>query len=125
MRVAGISASPALLDTLNDRMSQLDPQKFNAEMASGTNTPDDRAVFRQAWAPIVDEMLARSEQEARAGAKIIVWPECAVEGFKTTKPHCWAVSARWRNPPGRTWTWACAKCCSRRPEANSRVTKAS
>jgi apolipoprotein N-acyltransferase len=39
-------------------------------------------VFRQAWAPIVDEMLARSEQEARAGARIIIWPECGVEGFQ-------------------------------------------
>jgi apolipoprotein N-acyltransferase len=48
VRIAGISASPALLESLDQRLSQLDARKFNAEMASGTNTPEDRAIFRQA-----------------------------------------------------------------------------
>ncbi len=32
-------------------------------------------VFARAYAPLNDDLLAHSEQEARAGAKIIVWPE--------------------------------------------------
>jgi apolipoprotein N-acyltransferase len=82
IRVAGISPSPALVNVLQERLSQLDLQKFNAEIAAGTTRPADRAMFREAWAPVVDDLLARSEQEARAGAKIIAWPECAVQGFQ-------------------------------------------
>jgi len=44
---------------------------------SGTATQADRQIVHQASAPVFDELLSLSEQEARAGAKIIVWPEAS------------------------------------------------
>ena len=84
VRIAGISQSPALLETVAERQAELglDPHAFNAEIVAGTTTPRDRALLRQAWAPIVDDLLARTEQEARAGARIVVWPECGVQGLQ-------------------------------------------
>lgn len=52
---------------------------------AGTQAERDRArqavapVFARAYAPVNDDLLARSEQEARAGAKIIVWPEAGAQ----------------------------------------------
>ena len=86
VRVAGVSQSRALMNSLQDRMAGLDESKFNAEIASGTTTMEDRGIFRQAWAPIVDDLLASTEREARAGAKIVAWPECAVVGFQQDEP---------------------------------------
>jgi apolipoprotein N-acyltransferase len=56
VRVAGISPSRALLDAAEK------PQHTWEAVA-------------QAYAPVNDELLSLSLQEARAGAKIIVWPE--------------------------------------------------
>jgi apolipoprotein N-acyltransferase len=61
VRVAGISPSPALLAAFD---KQAGPQKTVS-----------RELIRQASAPVFDELFALSEAEARAGAKIIVWPE--------------------------------------------------
>jgi apolipoprotein N-acyltransferase len=68
VRVAGISPSPALVAAADKQV----PQKL-----SGTETQAQRALISQANAPVFDALLARSETEARAGAKIIVWPECS------------------------------------------------
>jgi apolipoprotein N-acyltransferase len=71
VRVAGISPSPALLAAASKQVSQ------NMEaLMSGMQTSAQRELYRQAYAPVNDELFARSEQEARAGAKIILWPEC-------------------------------------------------
>ena len=35
----------------------------------------ERAQWRPRWLQITDDLLARSRQEARAGAKIITWAE--------------------------------------------------
>lgn len=71
VRVAGISPSPALLAAANKQVSQ------NMEaLMSGTQTQAQRELIRQAYAPVNDELFSRSEQEARAGARIILWPEC-------------------------------------------------
>jgi apolipoprotein N-acyltransferase len=56
VRVAGISPSRALLDA-----AEKPGQTWEA--------------YARAHAPVNDELLALSEAEARAGAKIIVWPE--------------------------------------------------
>jgi len=60
VRVAGISPSRALLDA--------------AEKPQHT-----WEAFAQAYAPVNDELLSLSLQEARAGAKIILWPEGGAE----------------------------------------------
>jgi len=74
VRVAGISPSHALLDARDKQLSQL-PLHTRKALASGTATPAERELFRQAFAPVNDELLSLSLKEARAGAKIIVWPE--------------------------------------------------
>jgi apolipoprotein N-acyltransferase len=68
VRVAGISPSQALVAAADKQV----PQKL-----SGTETQAQRALISQANAPVFDELLALSEAEARAGAKIILWPECS------------------------------------------------
>ena len=78
VRVAGISPSHALLDARDKQLSQLSPHTREA-LASGTATPADRELIRQAFAPVNDELLSLSLKEARAGAKIIVWPEGRAE----------------------------------------------
>src|SRR5262249_6661091 len=71
VRVAGISPSQVLIAAADKQVSQ------NMEaLMSGTQTQADRDLYRQAYAPVNDELFSRSEQEARAGARIIVWPEC-------------------------------------------------
>jgi apolipoprotein N-acyltransferase len=72
VRVAGITPSQALIAAANNQGSQ------NMEaLMSGTETQAQRELIRQASAPVFDELLALSEAEARAGARIIVWPECS------------------------------------------------
>ena len=76
VRVAGISPSHALVDAADKQVFQ----HWNA-LFSGTGTQAERERARQAvaqaYAPINDELLALSLQQARAGAKIILWPECS------------------------------------------------
>jgi apolipoprotein N-acyltransferase len=73
VRVAGISPSPALLAAFDKQVLQ--NNTLVQALYSGTATQADRQISRQASAPVFDELLALSEAEARAGAKIIVWPE--------------------------------------------------
>jgi apolipoprotein N-acyltransferase len=71
VRVAGISPSQVLIAAADKQVSQ------NMEaLMSGMQTQAQRELYRQAYAPVNDELFARSEQEARAGARIILWPEC-------------------------------------------------
>ncbi len=72
VRVAGISPSPALVAADEKQIVQ----SMGMSM-SGTGTQADRELYHKAYAPVYDELFALSEQEARAGAKIIVWPECS------------------------------------------------
>jgi apolipoprotein N-acyltransferase len=66
VRVAGISPSRALppWETLAQSAFATQPDREHA-----------RQTFAQAMAPTYDDLFARSEQEARAGAKIVVWSE--------------------------------------------------
>ena len=49
-------------------------------LESGKATPADRALAHSAFTILDDDLLARSQQEARAGAKIVVWPEASPVG---------------------------------------------
>jgi apolipoprotein N-acyltransferase len=51
-----------------------------ASLQSGSATPAERAVARTAFAVITDDLLGRTDQEARAGAKIVAWPEASATG---------------------------------------------
>jgi len=74
VRIAGLTPSHAVLAAFGKQLSLLSQNDVQA-IITGKATQADRELFRQADAPIFDELLARSEQEARAGAKIILWPE--------------------------------------------------
>ena len=53
------------------------PQGTLSLVLSGKATQADRALVRSAFTTLDDDLLARSQQEARAGAKIVVWPEAS------------------------------------------------
>ena len=80
VRVAGISPSAALWAARERQLNQLPSQTLQA-LFFGRLTPAERQAFAQVFAqtsaPITDELFAQSLQEARAGAKIIVWSEGA------------------------------------------------
>jgi apolipoprotein N-acyltransferase len=67
VRVAGISAASSTLQKVLQEISTLPTnQPF---------TPADLVQLRSAFVPLDDELLNLSLREARAGVKIIVWPE--------------------------------------------------
>ena len=78
VRVAGISPSAALWAARERQINQLPAQTLQA-LFFGRLTPAERQAFAQVFAqtsaPINDELFAQSLQEARAGARIIVWSE--------------------------------------------------
>ena len=76
VRVAGLSASQADVAALNQQL----PQATLSLLLSGKATQADRAIARSAFTTFDDDLLARSLQEARAGAKIILWPETSPTG---------------------------------------------
>jgi apolipoprotein N-acyltransferase len=76
VRVAGISASRAAVAALNKQL----PQETLSLLLSGKATQADRAIVRSAFTTVDDDLFARSQQEARAGAKIVVWPETSPTG---------------------------------------------
>ena len=77
VRVAGISPSHALVYAADKQLSQHWDALYSG---MGTQAERERArqTVAQAYAPINDELFSLSMQETRAGAKIIVWPECGV-----------------------------------------------
>ena len=92
VRVAGISPSRAVIAAADKQFSQLSQNFWNA-ILSGEGTQADRQFLRQASAPVFAELFAQSLQEARAGAKIILWPECS-GGFFTLQEDKAALLAR-------------------------------
>jgi len=76
VRVAGLSASQAAVVAFNKQL----PQATLSLLFSGKATQADRALARSAFTTLDDDLLARSQQEARAGAKIVVWPEASPTG---------------------------------------------
>jgi apolipoprotein N-acyltransferase len=76
VRVAALAADRALWHGLTvPRLS---------ELAAGSDA--QRAAARAQFAPIVDELLDRSRQQARAGAKIVLWSEAAAFALKEDEP---------------------------------------
>jgi apolipoprotein N-acyltransferase len=73
VRVAGLSPSQAAVAAFNKQLSQA----TMSLLLSGKATQADRALARSAFTTLDDDLLARSQQEARAGAKIVVWPEAS------------------------------------------------
>jgi len=73
VRVAGLNASQAAVAAFNKQL----PQETLSLLLSGKATQADRALARSAFTTLDDDLLARSQQEARAGAKIVVWPEAS------------------------------------------------
>jgi apolipoprotein N-acyltransferase len=76
VRVAGLSVSQAAVAAFNKQL----PQVTLSSLLSGKATLADRALARSAFATLDNDLLARSQQEARAGAKIVVWPESSPVG---------------------------------------------
>jgi len=74
VRVAGITPSHAVIAAAEKPISELSQNDVQA-LISGKATQAVREIIRRASAPVFDDLLSRSEQEARAGAKIIIWPE--------------------------------------------------
>jgi apolipoprotein N-acyltransferase len=80
VRVASLAADHALWHGLNiPRWSEL-----------AAAADDVRASARVQFAPIADDLFARTQQQARAGAKIVVWSEAAAFALKEDEPELMA-----------------------------------
>ncbi|MFG1616378.1 apolipoprotein N-acyltransferase [Nonomuraea wenchangensis] len=67
VRVAGVSPARSVLETSNRALNGYP----SPEQLAGAD-PD---MVRRVFAPVNDSLLAATEREAKAGAKIVVWPE--------------------------------------------------
>ncbi|MBF6298802.1 nitrilase [Nocardia amamiensis] len=70
VRMAGVAPSPS---AWAHTVGALAPYQSVEELNRA-----DPAVLREAFAHVVDDLLARSAREAGAGAKLVAWPESAV-----------------------------------------------
>jgi apolipoprotein N-acyltransferase len=69
--VSGVSANNESTDATRRLLEQAVPQYWRpANVALG-----DPGRVRQAFSPVDEDLIARTKQEARAGAKIVLWPE--------------------------------------------------
>jgi len=75
VRVAGIGWPKGIME----------PDKFMRAVLPGLSA-NEHEQFNQDFIRIQDSFLARSEREARAGAKIIVWPEANLMLFGEDEP---------------------------------------
>jgi apolipoprotein N-acyltransferase len=71
VRVVGLSASQAATAAADQQV----PMDIMMAVMSGKGSLAQRALVSAAHAQVADDLLIRSQQEARDGAKIIVWPE--------------------------------------------------
>ena len=76
VRIAGLSVSQAAVAAFN---KQLSPATLSL-LLSGKATQADRALAHSAFTMLDNDLFVRSQQEARAGAKILVWPESSPVG---------------------------------------------
>lgn len=84
VRVVGLVPS---IDITNTSVVELRP----GDLMPGT--PEDRALARAAFAPVTDELLARSVSEARAGAAVVMWAEAAAPVLEEDVPTLLARAA--------------------------------
>ena len=76
VRVSGLSASQGAVAAVNRQL----PSTTISLLISGKATQADRALAHAAFTTLDNDLLARTQQEARAGAKIVVWPEASPVG---------------------------------------------
>jgi len=89
VRVAGISASQTL-----ETQAALQTGKATTAFLAGKATQADLDTLRTAFIMIDNDLLARSQREASAGAKIVAWPECGAEILQEDKPALLAQAAQ-------------------------------
>jgi apolipoprotein N-acyltransferase len=88
VRVAGISGSLAV----NTQAMQLIDHAFPTFLA-GKATQADLETIRRATTMMNTDLLTRSQREASAGAKIVVWPECGAGILQEDEPALLAQAA--------------------------------
>lgn len=71
VRVAGISASRASEKATSDALEAAVKEYWRPKLVATA----DSVRVQKAFSPVNDELIARTEREARAGAKILLWPE--------------------------------------------------
>jgi len=81
VRVAGISASQTIKTWAAQQMDNV-----ATAFLAGKATQADLDTLHTAFTMIDNDLLARSQREASAGAKIVVWPECGAEILQEDKP---------------------------------------
>jgi apolipoprotein N-acyltransferase len=82
VRVAGVTTA---------RTPPLPPDSFDDEpeaavFFNGTATAAGRQAIRPLFTQIDDDLLTRSQEEARAGAKVVVWPELGALVLQEDEP---------------------------------------
>ncbi len=110
VRVAGLSASRAAVAAFNQQL----PQAILSLLESGKATQADRALARSAFTTLDDDLFARSQQEARAGAKIVVWPEASPVGaniLQEDEPALIQQASALARSQASTWTWGWPCSC--------------
>ncbi len=73
VRVAAISASQAAVSAFNQQL----PAAALDALVAGKASQAERSQARSAFNALDDDLLARAQQEARAGARVVVWPEAS------------------------------------------------
>ncbi|MBC8167852.1 MAG: apolipoprotein acyltransferase [Bryobacteraceae bacterium] len=71
LRVAGVGPSRATEAASLEALGVVVKEYWRPERVAG----GDPVLVRKAFLPINDELIARTEREARSGAKIVLWPE--------------------------------------------------
>ena len=88
VRVAGISVSQTIRTQATKQAG-----KAISDFLAGKATQADLETLRTAFTMIDNDLLARSQREASAGAKIVAWPECGAEILQEDKPALLAQAA--------------------------------
>ncbi len=83
VRVAGISAPQSTLAVVDQ---QIFSQGKLMPLETGKASPAEQSYARSAFAPVTEALFARTQQEASAGAKIIVWPEAGTTVLAADEP---------------------------------------
>ncbi|MFH8567445.1 apolipoprotein N-acyltransferase [Streptomyces sp. NPDC017993] len=71
VRVAGVSAGRAAEQDTRRALDRIDPEGWRPRSVAGA-APER---VRKALAPVADDLVTATDREARAGARIVVWPE--------------------------------------------------
>ena len=89
VRVAAISFSQVV-----DTQAWKSSGNALTALISGKVTQADLETFRRAVTMINTDLLTRSQQEANAGARFVVWPECGADILQEDEPSLLAQAAK-------------------------------